>query len=118
MARGLYSDAEATAAYLSHPRGEHENFALATSIILIMDAERGDFDKSLADIKDFSSSGAPREVADENRLPAPLVCAVGEAYLQRLVRAGRYDIARQACGLVCRERASRRRRQELLHAIA
>jgi thiol-disulfide isomerase/thioredoxin len=101
VARGLYGDAEATArAYLSHPRGEHENFALATSIILIMDAERGDFDKSLADIKEFLKQRSAGEVADENRLPAPLVCAVGEAYLQRVVRAGRYDIARQACGLV------------------
>ncbi len=101
VARGLYSDAEPAArAYLAHERGEHENFALATSIILIMDAERGEFDKSLAEAKQFLNQRATAGIADENRLQAPLVCAVGEAYLQRVVRAGRYDIARQVCSVL------------------
>ena len=65
-----------------------------------MDAERGEFDKSLAEVKAFLKERAARGIADENRLPAPLVCAVGEAYLQRLVRGDRYDIARQVCSLL------------------
>ena len=68
--------------------------------MLIMDAERGEFDKSLAELKEFLKRAAAAEVADEDRLPAPLVCAVGEAYLQRLARGGRYDIARQVCSLL------------------
>ena len=103
VARGLYSEAEPIArAYLAHERGEHENYALATSIMLIMDAERGEFDKSFAEVKEFLKQRAAAEIADEHRLPAPLVCAVGEAYLQRLVRGGRYDIARQVCSLLAR----------------
>jgi peroxiredoxin len=102
VGRALYSEAEPTArAYLARERGEHENFALAASIVLIMQAERGEFDKSLADLKEFMKRRATAEIADEHRLTAPLVCAVGEAYLQRLVRGGRYDIARQVCGLLC-----------------
>ena len=102
VARSLYGDAEPIArAYLAHDRGEHENFALATSIALVMDAERGEFDKSFAEVKAFLKQRATAEVADEQRLPAPLVCAVGEAYLQRLIRGGRYDIARRVCGFLC-----------------
>jgi peroxiredoxin len=102
VARGLYSDAEPIAReYLAHNRGEHENFALATSIALVMDAERGEFDRSFSEVKAFLKQRAAAEIADEQRLPAPLVCAVGEAYLQRLVRGGRYDIAREVCGLLC-----------------
>ena len=66
-----------------------------------MDAERGEFDRSFSELKAFLKQRAAAEVADEHRLPAPLVCAVGEAYLQRLVRGGRYDIARQVCSLLC-----------------
>ncbi len=102
VGRGLYSDAEATArAYLAHSRGDHENYALAASIVLIMDAERGEFDKSLAELKDFLKRRAAAEVTDEERMAAPLLCAVGESYLQRLARGGRYDIAKQVCGLLC-----------------
>jgi thiol-disulfide isomerase/thioredoxin len=102
VARGLYSEAEPIArAYLAHDRGEHENFALATSIELIMDAERGEFDRSFSELKAFLKQHAAAQITDEQRLPAPLVCAVGEAYLQRLVRGGRYDIARQVCRLLC-----------------
>jgi thiol-disulfide isomerase/thioredoxin len=101
VARSLYGEAEPIArAYLAHDRGEHETYALATSISLIMDAERGEFDRSFAELKAFLKQRAAAEVLDEQRLPAPLVCAVGEAYLQRLVRGGRYDIARQVCSLL------------------
>jgi thiol-disulfide isomerase/thioredoxin len=101
VGRALYSEAEPTArAYLARENGEHENYALAASIVLIMQAERGEFDKSLAEIKEFVKRRATAEVPDEHRLTAPLVCAVGEAYLQRLVRGGRYDIAQQVCSLL------------------
>jgi thiol-disulfide isomerase/thioredoxin len=102
VGHGLYSEAEPPArAYLAHARGDHENFALAASIVLIMEAERGEFDKSLTEAKEFLKRRAAAEVAEEHRLTAPLVCAVGEAYLQRVVRGGRYDIARQVCSLLC-----------------
>ena len=65
-------------------RGDHENFALAASIILIIEAERGEFDKSVVELKEFLKQRTAADISDEHRLPAPLVCAVGEAYLQRL----------------------------------
>lgn len=101
VGRNLYSEAEPTArAYLGRELGEHENYALAASIVLIMQAERGEFGKSLAELKEFLKRRATAAVADEQRLTAPLVCAVGEAYLQRLVRGGRFEIAREVCSLI------------------
>ncbi len=101
VGRGLYSEAESLArAYLAHARGDHENFALAASIILIKQAERGEFDKSVVELKEFLKQRAAADVSDEHRLPAPLVCAVGEAYLQRLARGGRYDLAKEVCNLL------------------
>ena len=101
VARGLYSDAEPVALlYLGRERGEHESYVLAESIVLMMEAERGAIDKSLANLKEFLKRRGAGEVSDDQRLAAPLVCALGEAYLQRLVHAGRFDVARQACSLI------------------
>ena len=98
--RGFYAEAEPTAGiYLARESGEHENYVLAESIVLVMEAERGELDKSLEDLKAFLKRRGAADVSDEERLGAPLVCALGEAYLQRLVRAGRFDIARQVCSL-------------------
>jgi thiol-disulfide isomerase/thioredoxin len=100
VARGLYLEAERTArAYLAREQSEPETDALAESIALIADAERGAFDQSLADLRRFMERRAAANVPDNRRLPAPLLCAVGEAYLQRLIRGGRFDIARQICQL-------------------
>jgi len=73
--------------------------ALAASIALIARADRGEFDQSLADMKQFLDQRAATGIPQDRRLPGPLVCAVGEAYLQRLVRGGQIDIARQVCRL-------------------
>jgi len=100
VARGLYLQAERAArTYLAREQGEPETHALAASITLISRAERGEFDQSLADLKQFLEQRAAANVPDDRRLPGPLVCAVGEAYLQRLIRGGRIDIARQVCRL-------------------
>jgi peroxiredoxin len=100
VARGLYAEAEpAASAYVAKESGEAENHALAASIMLITRASRGEFDESLADLKRFLARRAAADIPDERRLPAPLVCAVGEAYLHRLVRHGRFDIAREVCRL-------------------
>ncbi len=101
VARGFYTEAEPAArAYQSREHGEPESHALAASIILIGRAQRGEYEESLADLKAFLVRRAASKAADEHRLSAPLVCAVGEAYLHRLIRGGRYDIAREVCRLV------------------
>jgi thiol-disulfide isomerase/thioredoxin len=98
--RGLYQDAEPAArAYLQRDKIEYEPEALAASILLISRADRGEFDQSLADLKTLLASIAAAQVPDQRRLPAPLVCAIGESYLQRLVQGGRLDIAKEACKL-------------------
>jgi hypothetical protein len=100
VARGLYAQAEhAARAYLAHEQGDPETHALAESIALISRAERGEFEQSLADLKQFLNDRAAAKLPDERRLPGPLVCAVGEAYLERLIHGGRLDIARQVCRL-------------------
>jgi thiol-disulfide isomerase/thioredoxin len=100
VARGFYTEAAPVArAYLAREHGEPESHALAASIILIGRAERGEYDGSLADLKGFLAQRAAAQVADEHRLTPPLVCAVGEAYLQRLIHGGRFDIAREVCRL-------------------
>jgi thiol-disulfide isomerase/thioredoxin len=101
VSRGLYTEAEPIArAYLARDHGEHESHALAASITLIARADKGEYDTSLTDLRTFLARRAAAQVGDEHRLTCPLVCAVGAAYLERLVRGGRYDIAREVCRLV------------------
>jgi thiol-disulfide isomerase/thioredoxin len=100
VARGFYQEAEPIArAYLAQEQGEPETHALAESIALISRADRREFDQSLADLKGFLQSRAAAQVPDDRRLPAALICAMGEAYLQRLNRGGRIDIAKEVCKL-------------------
>jgi thiol-disulfide isomerase/thioredoxin len=100
VARGLYREAEPGArAYLAREHGEVETQALAASVVLITLADQGKFDESLTALKRFLERRAAAQVPDDRRLPGPIVCAVGEAYLQRLNRGGRIDIARQVCQL-------------------
>jgi thiol-disulfide isomerase/thioredoxin len=100
VARGLYAEAEPVSrAYLAREKGEPETQALAASVILVTHADRGDFERSLAELKQFLDSRAAAQIPDDRRLPGALICAVGEAYLQRLIRSGRFDIARQVCQL-------------------
>jgi thiol-disulfide isomerase/thioredoxin len=100
VAQGLYQEAEAAArAYLAKEDGDPATHALAGSIVVVAHADRGQFDRSLAELKGFLDRRASAQTPDDRRLPAALVCAVGEAYLQRLVRSGRLDIARDVCRL-------------------
>jgi thiol-disulfide isomerase/thioredoxin len=100
LARGWYTQAEPAARdYLAREKGEPENHALAATIELVARAERGQFDESLTDLKAFIEHRATANIPDERRLPAPLVIAVGEAFLHRVARGGRFDIARDVCRL-------------------
>jgi thiol-disulfide isomerase/thioredoxin len=100
VARGLYAGAEPAArAYLARETGEPENHALAATIAVVARAQGGQFDESLAELKQFLQHRASANIPDERRLPGAMVCAVGEAYLQHLIRGGRFDIAREVCRL-------------------
>ncbi|MFO0892505.1 MAG: TlpA disulfide reductase family protein [Isosphaeraceae bacterium] len=98
VARGLLAEAEEAAReYLTHPRGPHESHALAASVLLLARAGRGDYVQSLADLEKFLRDKAAASLPDERELPPGLAMSVGEAYLQTLIEAGRYDIARRVC---------------------
>ena len=71
---GYTFEAEPAArAYLSRETGEPENHALAASIALISRAERGEFDQSLDDLKEFLAHRATAKIPDESRLPGAMV---------------------------------------------
>src|SRR5262245_59372755 len=99
IARDLYADAEKAAHdCLQLPPADRPTKALAALITLVAEANRGNYDKSLAGLKAFLKKNPPAEEA-ERRLDAQTVLSLGEAYLQRLIRGGRFDIAKQVCEL-------------------
>jgi thiol-disulfide isomerase/thioredoxin len=75
---------------------------LATSVQVFAWAEKGDYEQSLADLKAlFKRPGCGRQPATKSS--AATAFAVGEAYFQRLIRSGRYDVARKLCELACKD---------------
>ena len=96
IARDQYREAEATARRCLQVTADPQLKGLATLVAVIARANRGEYDQSYEELMAFSRT---REVpADpERRLDVNTVIALGEAYLQRLIRAGRYDIARKLC---------------------
>ncbi|APW60982.1 TlpA disulfide reductase family protein [Paludisphaera borealis] len=99
VALGRYPAAEASArAYLERDGGEPESYALAASIDLLARAGRGEYDQCQADLEAFLKRRASTD-DKAHLLPAPLVTAVSEAYLQTLIKAGRYENARKVCEL-------------------
>jgi thiol-disulfide isomerase/thioredoxin len=106
VARSLFNAAEPAAhAYLSREGGPPQSQALAAMISLIALADRGEYDRSLADLEEFLKRRAAVQIPEEERLPPPLLFAVAEAYFQRLIQGGRYDIARRVCQLAIANRA-------------
>ena len=71
-------------------------FALAQFINVVAEADQGKYEESLEDLKAFIKSRKPDDQAAA-KIGPDTVLAIGEAYFQRLVEAGRYDIARQLC---------------------
>jgi peroxiredoxin len=78
--------------------------ALATSVQVFARDEKGEYDQSLADLKAlFKRPGCGPQAAAKS--DAATAFAVGEAYFQRLIRSGRYDVARKLCELACKDDA-------------
>jgi peroxiredoxin len=106
VARNLFDSAEPAArAYLAREGGAPQSHALAAMISLIARADRGEYDGSLADLEGFIRRRAALQIPEDQKLPPPLLFAVGEAYLQRLIQGGRYDIARKACEMAIANRS-------------
>lgn len=99
VVRDFYAEAEPAArAFLKSGPADPQDRALASFIGLIARANRGEYDQSLADLENYLKK-APIASDPSKRLDPAEVVAVGEAYLQRLFRGGRYDIARKVCEL-------------------
>jgi thiol-disulfide isomerase/thioredoxin len=93
-------DAAAKAAdrYLDGDKGSPRLKALATFIKVVAAADRGDYEASLKQLEGFvHHHGGPGDPGKQ--LDPATIFAVGGAYLERLIQAGRYDIARKVCEL-------------------
>jgi hypothetical protein len=93
----LYEEAEKTAEKLiQSPGGSARVAMLAHLVNIIAEANRGEFPESLSDLEVAVKAGKERKAAD---LPAALKLTLVDAYLQRLVQGGQFEIARQALKL-------------------
>ena len=72
--------------------------APAALVQVLSRTDKGEHDQALDDWKNLLRESARGADA---ALDADLALAVGEALLQRLIREGRYDVARRLCGLAC-----------------
>jgi peroxiredoxin len=80
--------------------------ALAASVQLLARAEKGEYEQSLADFESlFKTRGCTTLLVAESNAATAL--AAGEAYLQRLIRSGRYDVGHKLCELACKNEAPR-----------
>ncbi len=94
ISHGLCSEARAAAERcLLSPSSEHGIRSLAALVRVFSHAEKGEHGRALDEWKGLFRQplGGARPVAHPDEDP---VLAVGEAYLQRLIREGRYDVAR------------------------
>lgn len=97
IARNLYPAAEKAAeAVIEQGQAGSDVLTLAHFINVIAEADRGKYDESLADLKAYVESRKPNAEAN-SKLGPDTILAIGEAYFQRLVEAGRYDVARKLC---------------------
>jgi thiol-disulfide isomerase/thioredoxin len=105
IACGLCSEARPAAERcLSSPSSEVGARSLAVLVRVFSHADKGEHGRALDDWKALfrPAPGGDRPAA---RLDEDHALAVGEAYLQRLIREGRYDAAHQLCELACSDNA-------------
>lgn len=97
MANDLYTAAEPAARrYLRTGAKGNDLHVLAALISLIDKADRGQFEESLRELEAIVKS---RQGDQEQKLETSAVLSLGEAYLHRLTKGGRYDIAKKVCEL-------------------
>ncbi len=70
---------------------------LAQLINAIAEVDRGEYKESLTHLEEFLQMNQENLDAKRGQLDPNTVLGVGEAYFQRLVQAGQYDVARRLC---------------------
>jgi len=94
----LYDQAEKTAEnVIQSPGGSARVAMLAHLVNIIAEANRGEFPESLHDLETAIKASKEHKAA---ALPSVLKLTLVDAYLQRLVQGGQFEIARQALRLV------------------
>lgn len=103
ISRDQYDAAEKGAeAYISSGKGDPRTTALATYVEVIAAANRQEYGQAIERLGRFlKAARTPADAAAAGDTKAPQLdptttFAVGEAFLQRLIRDGRYDVARKA----------------------
>ena len=104
IANNLFAEAERAADRILKTAGSTSPVVLflAQTIDIIAAADRGAYDESLADLRGAINQRPEHGQAD-TKLDTPSMLAICGAYYQRLVQAGRFDIARKAFQLVADE---------------
>jgi thiol-disulfide isomerase/thioredoxin len=106
IARNLYGEAEAAARRCRQSASDPQLKALATLVAVVARANRGEYDQSQQELMEFiREHQIPAD--PERRIDPSTATALGEAYLQRLIRAGRYDNARQICKTIIEKHPDR-----------
>lgn len=99
ITQGLCRDAEAAAIRCRATDSAGRDVrALAALVRFLARADRGEHDQVIDDWKGLIQQSARGPEAD---LGVDLTLAVGESLLQRLIRDGRYEVARDVCRLAC-----------------
>ena len=106
VARDQYDAAEPAAeTYLSGTKGDPRTRALASFVEIIAASNRGEYDVATERLGRFLKASAvtaapkPGSEGAPQALDPATFYAVGEAFVQRLIRAGRYDVARKVCSM-------------------
>jgi thiol-disulfide isomerase/thioredoxin len=94
----------ASASCLETPSSGRDTRAMAGLVRALGHTQQGEHDRALVELKVlFQQSPAKGEAAQPP--DSDLALSVGEAFLQRLIHDGRYDIARKLCELACEAEA-------------
>jgi thiol-disulfide isomerase/thioredoxin len=98
IAGDLFVDAEPAAdAVIKGGSPSPTTAALARLVKLVAECDRGDYDGSLADLKAILAKADEADDAGQSpALTTEEILAICDAYYQRLVQAGRFDVARKA----------------------
>jgi thiol-disulfide isomerase/thioredoxin len=101
IASDHYADAEPAAeALLRSGAAGPEALFLARLVRIIAEAERGDHEGSMRDLRTYVAAPDEPGPAPAEGKKARAVLTIGEAYFRRLVHGGRFDLAREVCDLV------------------
>jgi thiol-disulfide isomerase/thioredoxin len=106
VARDLYEGAEKAAeSYLKEGKGNPQLRGLAAFVDIIAAADREDFDQAIQGLQSFVRGQSGQGNAQAQKLDANTTMTVSQAFLQRLTRAGKYDVARKVCSVLSQDRA-------------